>query len=292
MARPTQITDDTIVTALAAGGEVTAAELADRLGMGQSTAAKRLAALEASGAVRRTPGGRVDGVRVADRWSSAAPTAGTAEPDVPEAGADVPGTDVPDTGGTAPVETAQGEPAAVPGGSGRLGRGAFGTLVRDYLAARPGEAFGPAAVGEALGRSQGAVSNLCGSSLSSPTAEEVAEGVGISVSVARRVLGELERDGLVARSAGGSEGGRRAPDRWTLAAHGPSDGKVRLGRGRLREMVLDHLGAHPGEVSPAQLSKTLGHSAGAISNVLAKLTGSGELVQTSDHPRRYAAQPR
>ena len=164
MARPTQITDDTIVTALAAGGEVTAAELADRLGMGQSTAAKRLAALEASGAVRRTPGGRVDGVRVADRWSSAAPATGTAAPD----------TDVPDTGGTTRVETAQGEPAAAPGGSGRLGRGALGTLVRDYLAARPGEAFGPAAVGKALGRSQGAVSN----SLASMAARGEVELVG------------------------------------------------------------------------------------------------------------------
>ena len=170
MARPTQITDETLVTALAAGGEVTAAELADRLGMGQSTAAKRLAALEASGAVRRTPGGRVDGVRVADRWSSAAPATGTAEPAVPEPVGDVPATD--ET--TAPVETAQGEPAAAPGGSGRLGRGALGTLVRDYLAARPGEAFGPAAVGKALGRSQGAVSN----SLASMAARGEVELVG------------------------------------------------------------------------------------------------------------------
>ena len=174
MARPTQITDDAIVTALAAGGEVTAAELADRLGMGQSTAAKRLAALEASGAARRTPGGRVDGVRVADRWSSAAPAAGTAEPAVPEPSADAPDTGVPDTGGTTPVETARREPEAAPGGSGRLGRGALGTLVRDYLAARPGEAFGPAAVGKALGRSQGAVSN----SLASMAARGEVELVG------------------------------------------------------------------------------------------------------------------
>ena len=94
---PLQITDDTIVKALAAGGEVTAAELADRLGMGQSTAAKRLAALEAAGAVRRTPGGRVNGVRVADRWSSVAPAADTAEPG-PYADTDVSATD-----GTAPV---------------------------------------------------------------------------------------------------------------------------------------------------------------------------------------------
>lgn len=72
MARPTQITDDTIIEAFTDGEEVTAAELADRLSMGQSTAAKRLAALESTGTVRRTPGGRVNGVRVADRWSSVA----------------------------------------------------------------------------------------------------------------------------------------------------------------------------------------------------------------------------
>ena len=144
MARPTQITDETLVEALAAGGEVTAAEMADRLGMGQSTAAKRLAALEATGVVRRTPGGRVDGVRVADRWSSVptAPTTADAEP-YADAG----------------VRAAEGHEAAPVENSGRLGRGALGTLVRDYLAARPEEAFGPSAVGKALGRSQGAVSN-------------------------------------------------------------------------------------------------------------------------------------
>jgi len=144
MARPTQITDETLVEALAAGGEVTAAEVADRLGMGQSTAAKRLAALEASGAVRRTPGGRVNGVRAADRWSSVTTAPATADA---ELHADV------------GVRDAEGHEAAPVESTGRLGRGALGTLVRDYLAARPGEAFGPTAVGKALGRSQGAVSN-------------------------------------------------------------------------------------------------------------------------------------
>ena len=144
MARPTQITDDTIVEALAAGGEVTAADLADQLGMGQSTAAKRLAALEASGAVRRTSAGRVNGVRVADRWSSAALPNGTPDTE-PHADAAVPDNEVHEA---APVES-----------SGRLGRGALGNLVREFLAARPGQAFGPTAVGKALGRSQGAVSN-------------------------------------------------------------------------------------------------------------------------------------
>jgi hypothetical protein len=39
---------------------------------------------------------------------------------------------------------------------------------------------------------------------------------------------------------------------------------------------------------PAHLSKVLERSAGAISNALVKLVHAGEVVQTSDHPRRYA----
>jgi len=147
MSRPQQISTETITQALAATPEVTAADLAEALGIGQSTAAKRLAALEAAGSVRRSPGGRVAGVRVADRWSVAS------SPDTAPPGADEPGTEaiVP--------ESMANEPVLANGGSGRLARGELGTLVREYLAARPGEDFGPSAVGKALGRSQGAVSN-------------------------------------------------------------------------------------------------------------------------------------
>jgi DNA-binding MarR family transcriptional regulator len=141
MARPQQISTETITQALAAHPEVTAADLADALGIGQSTAAKRLAALEAAGSVRRTPGGRVAGIRVADRWSLVPSASDTAAPDI-------------GTSGTAAAET-----VATHGGRDRLARGGLGALVRDYLATRPGEAFGPSAVSKALGRSQGAVSN-------------------------------------------------------------------------------------------------------------------------------------
>ena len=103
--------------------------------------------------MRRTPGGRVEGVRAPDRWSALR----TADPPTAAAPAEE----------TAPEE-AVAEPAATgtaaegPGSeapAGRLRRGALGALVRGYLAARPADAFGPAAVGKALGRSQGAVSN-------------------------------------------------------------------------------------------------------------------------------------
>ena len=143
MARPTQTSDEAFLAAVAAHPEATAAELADALSMGQSTAAKRLAALEVTGAVRRIPGGRKNGRRVPDRWlptdtKPGRPGGATTGPKAP------------------PAEEGTGETSS-PGA--RLGRGELGSLVRDYLAARPDETFGPAALGKALGRSQGAISN-------------------------------------------------------------------------------------------------------------------------------------
>jgi len=138
MATTNKVSPEQVLDALAAHPGATSAALAEVLGIGQSTAAKHLAALEAAGTALREAGGRDGGHRLADRWITAvsAPEADTA---------DDPESDQVDA------------VAAV--SAGRLGRGALGTLVRNYLAARPGEAFGPTAVGQALGRSQGAVSN-------------------------------------------------------------------------------------------------------------------------------------
>ena len=147
MARPITTPDAALVAAVANSPGATAAEVAGALGIGQSTAQKRLAALEAQGAVRRIPGGRVDGARAPDRWHPAATegvASATAEAPVGEEAAEKAGAD---------------EKRPVGERSGRLGRGALAAMVRDYLAARPTEAFGPAALGKALGRSQGAVSN-------------------------------------------------------------------------------------------------------------------------------------
>jgi DNA-binding transcriptional ArsR family regulator len=148
MARPLQTTDEEILDGLTARPEVTSTDLADALGIGQSTAGKRLAALEAAGSVRRTPGGREAGRRAPDRWSAVA---------TPEVAATDPTGREPRDGELPP---AAGEETPEPlAAAGRLGRGELGSLVRDYLAARPGESFGPAALGKALDRSQGAISN-------------------------------------------------------------------------------------------------------------------------------------
>ena len=72
MARPPKLSDEALTAALADHPGSTAADLSKLLGVGQSTAAKRLSALETTGAVRRTPGGRVEGVRAPDHSSAVA----------------------------------------------------------------------------------------------------------------------------------------------------------------------------------------------------------------------------
>lgn len=180
MAAPEHITDTDVTEALTALPDITAAEVAGALGIGRSTAAKRLARLESAGVVRRTPGGRSGGAKVADRWSLAARVldpqlagdhdpggraATAAEPD-PAPGADGPGE----------PEGSTGESAATTSGTSvRLAPGTLRTLVREYLAARPGQSFGPSGIGKALGRSAGAVSNALSTMTADGEVELVAE---------------------------------------------------------------------------------------------------------------------
>jgi DNA-binding MarR family transcriptional regulator len=145
MARPQRISDEALLEALADAGQATTGELASRLGIGQSTAAKRLAALEATGATRRRRGGRGDGVLAPDHWSTT--TSPRRSPRGTSARRSSPG---------AAVSPTHESPKPR---DGRLRRGALGALVRAYLAARPGEDHGPTQIGKALGRSQGAVAN-------------------------------------------------------------------------------------------------------------------------------------
>jgi DNA-binding transcriptional ArsR family regulator len=160
MARPQRISDEVLLEALTAAGEVTAGELASLLGIGQSTVAKRLAALEATGASSRRRDGRVDGVLTPDRWTAASS----------------PRRRVPAPPGRAPEEDpSEPRPSAEAprADGGRLRRGALGALVRDFLAAHPEEDLGPTQIGKALGRSQGAVANALARLANDGLVEEV-----------------------------------------------------------------------------------------------------------------------
>lgn len=122
---------DIVAGALTRTPGATAAELAEVCGLGRSTVAKRLAALERAGQARREPGDDI-GLRRPDRWTA------VAEPD---------------------IEEQAGSPdAGRPGAGGRLARGELRQLVLDQVAASPAP-VGAGVVAAALGRSSGAVGN-------------------------------------------------------------------------------------------------------------------------------------
>jgi DNA-binding transcriptional ArsR family regulator len=123
-AKPTS--EETVVKALASKGELTIAEIAAATGLGRSTIAKTLAALERSGMARRSPGGRDGRRRLPDRWS---------------------------------VGSYDERSAAGPS-TQRLRPGQLDGLVLDYINSQGSDAaVGATAVAKALGRSTGAVGN-------------------------------------------------------------------------------------------------------------------------------------
>lgn len=64
----------------------------------------------------------------------------------------------------------------------------------------------------------------------------------------------------------------------------------RLGKNALRGKVEQYLIEHPDqEFGPHALGQALGHSSGAITNVLAKLVQAGHARQTQTQPRRFTA---
>jgi DNA-binding transcriptional ArsR family regulator len=151
----------------------TVVELATVLGLGRSTVGKALVALESAGRAERGRGGRVRTHRTADVWRPSA----TECPPRTEQATDTNGTagigeamraTVPAavSGKTTPVSTVAAtsagtseDPAADDHASRRLARGALRSLVAEFLAAHPGEAFTASRISRDLGRSAGAVAN-------------------------------------------------------------------------------------------------------------------------------------
>ncbi|MFF4145661.1 hypothetical protein ACFY0A_30840 [Streptomyces sp. NPDC001698] len=67
-------------------------------------------------------------------------------------------------------------------------------------------------------------------------------------------------------------------------------GNKRLAPGGLRQLVIDHLNAHPSEAFTAtRISRLIDRSSGAIANALATLAKQGLAEQVTDRPRTYRA---
>lgn len=175
--------EDKLWAALHAHPAATTGHLATHASIGRSTAAKILATWATEGSATRTSQSGSDGRRAADTWRITA----TSEDQVTSATTTQPNTEItekaPDAmadstagvgGGEitgsdpctteqhpAPSSVSTSTDATVPGAAGqtRLGKGALRGLVEDYLTEHPGQQFSPNAIGKALGRSSGAVSN-------------------------------------------------------------------------------------------------------------------------------------
>jgi hypothetical protein len=62
--------------------------------------------------------------------------------------------------------------------------------------------------------------------------------------------------------------------------------------GALRDKILAHLQAHPGnDFTPHDLHKVLGNSSGAIANALDTLVSHGQAQLASDKPRKFRLTP-
>ncbi|TQE33161.1 TrmB family transcriptional regulator [Streptomyces ipomoeae] len=163
---------------------------------------------------------------------------------------------------------------------------------------------------------------------SGATAAQIAEYAGIGGSTAGKALTKLESLNLAYREHGEKDGARKVADRWyhrpveaepegpvadeapalgadaadtapeaaeaaqeapaAEAAAGAPATTTRLARGGLRQMVYEHLAAHPAdEVTAPRLAKVLGRSAGAVANALAKLKDQGQADLVGESPRRY-----
>ncbi|QHA07870.1 hypothetical protein GQF42_35350 [Streptomyces broussonetiae] len=75
------------------------------------------------------------------------------------------------------------------------------------------------------------------------------------------------------------------PKDVTTATASPGGGR-RLARGALRQLVLDHLNAYPGESFTAtRISRVIDRSSGAVANALVTLSMQGLIEQVADRPR-------
>jgi hypothetical protein len=139
------------------------------------------------------------------------------------------------------------------------------------------------------------------------TVEDVAGAIGVGRSTAHKYLAALIADGQVQRYAGGRDGGRKLPDRYSLVAKEAGDGAgagpgpgarlagskpTRLRPGELDGLVMGFMRDHAdeGPFTPGKVAAGLGKSAGATGNCLERLASRDEVDRVNEKPRRYAVK--
>ncbi|MBT2902643.1 hypothetical protein [Streptomyces sp. McG8] len=70
---------------------------------------------------------------------------------------------------------------------------------------------------------------------------------------------------------------------------GARGGSGRLAHGGLRQLVIEHLTAHPGAFTATRIGRVIDRPSGAIANALVTLTKQGRAEQVTERPRTYRA---
>ncbi|MGW7381883.1 hypothetical protein [Streptomyces sp. NPDC054794] len=231
----------------------TAAELALAAGLGRSTTGKALVTLEEHGLAIRTPGGHDGPRRTPDHWRTA-PT---------------------DQNTTTDTETGQEPVTSEPTDS----------TSNTPEPSADNKDSGSTSADEATPDADGVTAADVTPDTPAPDAEPSKD----------RDSGDKGPRHTQDNDAAGTEEATDAPE--TNPEHRPvkpveasalPDEKKRLAPGALRQMVIDHLSAHPGEAFTATgISRVIEKSSGAIANALDKLVIQNIAEQVNDRPRTY-----
>ncbi|WP_433229284.1 winged helix-turn-helix transcriptional regulator [Actinomadura formosensis] len=296
-ARPSGAAGD-VWDALTGNPGATVTALAEVSGVSRATVTRTLTALERDGRAARTRGGRDGGKRQPDTWHPV--TATTADdtpatdhtpdasaPDAPTGDADAttdmpvssdaPTADDTATGQDAPTEapTTDQDTADAPTGTDTA---PVTAPTGDAPATEPTDA-GDAGAGmdaAAVAEARDALTALQDAIGAALTALDAGDGAG-ALSAAE---GAYSGSGLVRRLVRAAANGRPRT----------ASGAPRSAPGEMRAKVAAHLTGHRGAAfTPHEIAKVIGHSAGAVSNALDRLTEAGEAELVCERPRRFTA---
>ncbi|KPI04475.1 regulatory protein IclR [Actinobacteria bacterium OK074] len=250
----------TALTNLTDGDEVTAAELALASGLGRSTTGKALTTLEEHGLAVRTHGGHDGARRTPDLWRAAP----TAEPDssnadqtlaeATSAEPELPSTtQEPDLIDTDSEDAPTTEPTPDESGEPEPDNAPDGETTQEVPLQTP------------------ETTDTDAHTETDPTPED------------SNIVPEAAND-----SAPQPPQDQQTEVTVTEATVIPLTDNKRLAPGALRQMVIDHLKAHPDEAFTAtRISRAIDKSSGAIANALEKLAKQEVAEQVSDRPRTY-----
>ncbi|GAA2278171.1 hypothetical protein GCM10010402_38480 [Actinomadura luteofluorescens] len=270
-ARPSGAAGD-VWDALTGSPGATVTALAEASGVSRATVARTLTTLERDGRATRTRGGRDGGKRQPDTWCPAMAATG----DTPEVSApDVPTSDG-DTTTAISITTEAPTDDTATGGDALTSTDTATNDDANATESTDAEDDGAGMDAAAVSEARNALTGLQDAIAAALTALDGGDGAGALAAVE----GVYGGSGKVRRLVRAAANGRPRT----------ASGAPRSAPGEMRAKVVGHLTAHPGAAfTPHEVAKVIGHSAGAVSNALDRLTEAGEAELVCDRPRRFTA---